>query len=291
MNSNRRLPLGKALRWIGLSALCINSVCYLALQGYFLWRDQKQRFNQSVISAIVQTGPQKEALKTDYLAQLLSLSKDRPQKIEEVDLKEAQKKLLASPVIKEAELKALDWGTLYINYTVRQPIAILADFENRALDEEQVLFPLVPFFSPKNLPELYLGIATAAELKSEKTELALGILKLINEPQVKPELNVRRIDVSKAFEKSYGRQEIVLLIEDEIISKVEQRQIHYFLPQYLRLSRKKYAQELGNYLKLREELLKKEENRLPLPEGNQTHVRLKYKMIDLRLEQLAFINE
>ncbi|HSX12474.1 MAG TPA: hypothetical protein VLF61_03195, partial [Rhabdochlamydiaceae bacterium] len=270
MNANRRLPLAKALSWIGLSALCINGACYLALQGYFLWRDQKQRLNQSFLSAIVQTGPQKEALKTDYLAQLLGLSKDRPQKIETFDLKEAEKKLRASPVIKEAELKALDWGTLYINYTVRQPIALLADFENRAIDEERALFPLIPFFPPKNLPELYLGIATIAELKSDKVELALNILKLINEPQAKPELNVRRIDVSKAFEKSCGRQEVVLLIEDEIISKFEQRQIHYFLPQYLRLSRKNYAQELGNYLKLREELLKKEEQRLVVPEGNQT---------------------
>ncbi|HSX04189.1 MAG TPA: hypothetical protein VLG76_05615 [Rhabdochlamydiaceae bacterium] len=295
MKSRRPLPLSKALRWIGYSVLLVNGLSFLLLQGYFLWRDQKKKFKHACISTIVQTGPQKEALKTDYLVQLLDLSKDRPKKIKDFDFKKAQKKLLSSPVIKEAEIKTLDLGTLYIDYTVRTPIALLYDFENRALDEERAVFPLIPFFSPKNLPELYLGISASdikgAILDGPKVELALKLLKLINEPFIKDQLSVRRIDLSKAFEKSYGRREIVIQVEDEIISKEGQRQVHYFLPQYLRLSTKNYPQELSNYLKLREELLKNEEGKLTLPAQDQTVVRLKCKIIDLRLEQLAFINE
>lgn len=287
----KRLPLSKALSWIGLSVIGVNGLCYLLLQSYFIWRDQKLKFKQSYINTIVQTGPQKEALTTDYLAQLLGLSSDRLQKINDFDLKEGKKKLLNSPVIKEAEVRTFDLGSVYVDYSMRQPIALLYDFENRAIDEERIVFPLIPFFSPKNLPELYLGVSTTHIKEDPKAALALDILKLINESSIKDQLNIRLIDVSKAFERSYGQQEIVILIEDEIISKIEQRQIHYYLPQYLRLSRKNYAQELSNYLKLREELLKKEEGRLTLPEGDQTAVRLKCKIIDLRLEQLAFINE
>lgn len=286
---DKPLPLIKALYWIALSILLVNGSSYLLLQGYFLWRTQKQAFQQAYIHTIVQTGPQKEALKTDYLVQLLDLSQSYPQKIQDFDFKKAKEKLLSSPVIKEVEIKTLDLGTLYIDYSIRQPIGLFYDFENRAIDEQWNVFPLVPFFSPKNLPEVYLGTSTPCVKQTPKAELALNLLKLMEESKQK--LNIRRIDVSKAFEKSYGRQEIVLLLEDEIIAKTGQQKIHYFLPQYLRLSRNNYAQALGNYLKLREELLKKEEEKLPAFEGGQTAIRLKCKIIDLRLEQLAFINE
>lgn len=239
-SSSKRIPLGRALCWIGLSVIGVNGACYLLLQGYFLWRDQKQKFKHSYLSTIVQTGPQKEALKTDYLVQLLDLSLDRPRKMKDFDLKEGEQKLLSSPVIKEAELKTLDLGTLYIDYSIRQPIALLYDFENRAIDEECAVFPLIPFFSPKNLPEIYLGVSNTKIKGDPKVDLALDILKLVTDPSVKDQLNVRRIDVSKAFEKSFGRQEIVVLVEDELISIFETGQIHYFLPQYLRLSRKNY---------------------------------------------------
>jgi hypothetical protein len=57
----------------------------------------------------------------------------------------------------------------------------------------------------------------------------------------------------------------------------------------LRLSTKNYAQELGNYLKLREVLLAEEQKTLSLLESSESTVRLKEKILDFRLQQLAFI--
>lgn len=293
MSINKKLSIHRALTWIGLSVAIVNGFAYLTIQGYFYWKEEKKQPLFSAVTTIIQTGPQKEALKTDYLAQLVGLSKNRPHLMKESDLKNARERLLTSPVIKEAELKVLNSGVLYIDYTVRQPIALLYDFENMAIDEDKTLFPLNPFFSPKNLPEIYLGLGSTGHksLEGAKVELAFAVLKLINEPSVKDFVNLRRIDVSKAFERSYGRQEIVLIVEDEMISKIGEQEVHYYLPQYLRLSRKKYAQELGNYLQLREELLKKEEEKLKLPVAGETSIVLNPKIIDLRLAQLAFIDE
>lgn len=287
-----KLSLFRALSIIGISIIIVNGGAYLGIKTYFIWKLKKNSFEEISIQTIVQTGPQKEALPTDYLAELLDLSQNHPQKIRDFDLKKAEQKLCASPVIKEAEVKILKAGGLYIDYRVRVPIALLYDFENVAIDEDKCIFPLIPFFPPKNLPEIYLGISISEmkrQLQGDKIQLALDILKLVGEPIVKDFIRLRRIDVSKAFESSYGQQEVVLILEDEIISKTEMHEVHYFLPQYLRLTRKNYAQELGNYLKLREDLLRKEESKLELPKTNETIVRLNPKIIDLRLDQLAFI--
>jgi hypothetical protein len=74
-------------------------------------------------------------------------------------------------------------------------------------------------------------------------------------------LQVKRLDVSKAFLPSLGRREVVLILEEQGFTKS------------LRLTPKNVAQELGNYLELRSKL----------PAVPQ--------IIDLRIPQLAFIQE
>lgn len=207
---------------------------------------------------VVQTGPQKEALKTSYLAEVIQLSADRPLLARRFDTIFAQQRLKASPVIKQAHVKVIKPDTVYIDYTVRQPIAALFDFENVALDEDGVPFPIVPFFTPKKLPEIILGVKTFAwntPLKDEKTQAALHLLKMMLDQS----LNVLRIDMTTSNALSLGKREIVVIVEENGFSK------------YLRLTPKNLTQELGNYLELRK----------TLPAETQ--------VIDLRIPQLAFI--
>jgi hypothetical protein len=209
---------------------------------------------------IVQTGPQKEALKTPFLAELIDLSADRPVLAKQFDPILARRRLRASPVIKDATVQVIKPDTVYIDYTVRQPIAALFEFDNVALDDEGTPFPIVPFFSPKKLPELVLDVKTMTwgiPLKNEKTELALSLLKLLH----KESLHVLKLDVTAAFAPSLGKREIVVTLQENGFSK------------YLRLTPKNYAQELGNYLELRK----------TLPPETQ--------VIDLRIPQLAFIDK
>ncbi len=285
----------RSLLWIFCSAVAINGLAYAGIQGYLFWQKLRNTDYKIPIKAIIQTGPQKEALKTAYLAEILGLSDDCFVLSANFDTKEATRKLLDSPVIREAEVRIKEPGILYIDYTTRQPLAFLLDFENVALDGQGYPFPLAPFFSPKKLPEVYLGIEKNIEwnrpITGPKMALAFDLLKILNGPIVGDLFNVKRIDVSHAFEESYGRREIVLFTQDEIYTTHGEKEVQFIIPRILRLSSKHYAQGLSDYLTLRERLLVKEKQDLQLPEGEQTQVVCPQKSIDLRISQLAFIDE
>ncbi len=251
-----KLSLVHALAWIIGSLLFIPGAVY---KGVSTFGGSHHKIDY--LCRIIQTGPQKEALRTPYLAEVIELSADKPVIVQQFDPMLAQKKLRLSPVIKSAFVKMIKPDAVYIDYTVRQPIAWLYDFENIALDDEGVPFPIIPFFSPKKLPEIVLGLTTKPiiwghPLKDEKTSLALTLLKMMQEKS----LNVLRVDIASSFAPSLGQREVVVILEESGYSK------------FLRLTPKNFAQELGNYLELRK----------TLPPETQ--------IIDLRIPQLAFID-
>lgn len=248
----RQLPLLHALAWIIGSLLVIPGGVYKSVRAFGLKRATAANY----LCRIVQTGPQKEALKTPYLAELICLSADRPVMFHQFDPILAQKRLSLSPVIKEAQVKIIKPDTVYIDYTVRQPVAWLYDFDNVALDEEGVPFPIVPFFSPKKLPEIYLGVKRFAwNQPLNSSQLALKLLKTL----LKLSLRVQRIDMTCADATSLGQREVVVILEESGFSK------------FLRMTPKNFSHEIGNYLELRK----------TLP--------LEPQVIDLRIPQLAFI--
>lgn len=246
------------------------------------------------IRAIIQTGPVKEALQTSYLAELLELSLDPPCFTSQINLQTARQKLRASPVIVDAEVKIQEEGILYIDYTTRKPVALLYDYENIALDRSGCPFPLAPFYSPKKLPYVYLGLTDPLRwntpLPEKKMELVFSLLDILSGPMICDLFEVERIDVSKAFERSLGSEEIVLLIQDRLTRSSGTKEISYLFPRILRLSTKNYPQELANYLKLREHLLEKEQTRLRLPCEGEKSVCHPHTVIDFRISQLALID-
>lgn len=277
----------------------------LSLGSYALWKkSRKARMEGSRyrIAAIVQTGPEKEALKTGYLAELLDLSVDRPVSLYAFDVKEGKKKLEACPLIASASLRRIDPGTLYIDYTVRKPIARLGDYENVALDKNGYLFPLIPFFSPKNLPEIYLGLPPFSgekdeqgreggrwqtPLQSRHLHLALEILRALDGAPWQEGMRVKRVDVSNALAPSYGQREIVLITEDEVLS-VGGKTVCLF-PKLLRLPAKNYAEQLSNFLSLRRSMLDDYKQQIAKIYFTEPVVEFAPRIVDLRLSKLAFI--
>src|SRR5476649_1222257 len=137
------MKLVQSLTWIVGSALFITGGTHKGLQYY----RNKQIPAQTYLCRIVQTGPQREALKTTYLAELMRISADCPVTTASFNPVFAQKRLISCPLIKEAKVKIAAPDTIYVDYTVRQPVAWLYDFDNIALDEEGYPFPVSPFFS------------------------------------------------------------------------------------------------------------------------------------------------
>ncbi len=291
------LPLWQSLAWIIASIFFVTGPSYLGFKWTLEKRREALRNPQFAIRWIIQTGPQRQALTTECLAEILQLSADHPESSKNFDLKRAEQRLETCPLIASSQCKVVAPDAVFVDYTVRQPIAFLEDFENVAIDKEGYPFPFAPFFSPKNLPSLYLGVHDAA-VEGERPQVqwntplfgksfALGdaLLKIVTAPEYRDQFHVRRIDVSNAFAESYGTRAIVLLTEDFLI----QGQTHYILPRILRLSTKNYAQELANYLQLRTEWLERERQSLPRSSLEKGEITLKEKIIDLRIEQLAFV--
>lgn len=274
-----QLSLVAALAWIVSSTLLISGSAYTGFKAYLAHQRYQEYSVEGQIRAIVQTGPQKEALRTDYLAELIEVSLDRPAPLVFFDCNAAEQKLRASPVIKEAFVKPLPPSTLQIDYVACRPCAWLYDYENAAIDEEGRFFPVYPFFTPPNLPEIFLGLFQNKERvppfwgtleKDKHLTLALKVLQLVEGTKISGGFHLKRIDVSEAFASHYGSREIVVIWDDEVGGKSHRR--------FLRLSTKNYPQELGNYLTLREGLLEKEKGE---PSSQ--------KVIDLRLPNLGFI--
>jgi len=212
------------------------------------------------IRRIIQTGPQKQALKTSYLAELLDLSSDRHVPLELFSIQDGTKMLLESRVVKQARIERRKPDTLYIDYSVREPLCILLDFENTAIDDEGKLFPLTPFFSPKNLPELYFNI-DAPSVPEEKLEMAFDLLSVFANLREQP-FRLKRIDLSLLDEESLGRRELVIQLQ------YPGEYLHT-----LRFNPLTVNQQLANYVGLIPDLEKKN------------------LIVDLRLDDQAFLSE
>lgn len=294
-------PIRKALFVLAGSVL-VNLL--LSIGAYWIYKDWKLKKRQDDrynIVAIVQTGPEKEALKTVYLAELLGLSIDAPKNLYAFQLHEAAKALLSSPLIASAKVKRIAPATIYVDYEVRKPIAWLADYSNTAVDKEGYLFPVLPFFPPQEIPEIYLGLPpfnAAADsfgreggrwrtaLHSRYLNLAFDLLQTFEGSPWKEGLRIKRIDVSNAFAPSLGRREIVLFTEEEICIKREEKEVPFFFTKILRLAPKDYAQQLQNFFALRRTMLEDYRKQLAkVEEGTKFSPRI----IDLRVPQLAFV--
>lgn len=269
------IPLKQAIRWIIFSVFIVSgsAAMFFSYYQYIKWR-QKQDETYRIV-AIIQTTPNPETLKTSYLAELFNLSYDQPTNLYAFSAKDAQKKLLLNPIVKWAKVKKIRPGTIHVDYEMREPVAFLSDLNNTAIDSTATPFPMAPFFTPKKLPEIYLGnyssdgekaaIEWGKEIQSKKMQMALGLLNLLNEKIGKEELTIKRIDVSKTDAPSLGRRQAVVILE-------EKKSVYT-----LRLNAEKTEEGVEKFLVLRRNCQNFEN------EGNF--------VIDLRLEQLACVKK
>jgi hypothetical protein len=280
--TSKKLPLPLAVAWIVGSTF----VCSGTIYSLHKWlRGSCSHRQETFVTKIIQTCPQRDRLSSLYLESILGLSQDHPITAKELNIKHLQAKLLELPMIKKAHLELLAKDTIYIDYLLREPIAKVYDFENIACDEEGYLFPLAPFYSPKALPEIYFGALLSKDpgfftpLPTEPFTLALTIIKSLDPIAKQDNFRIQRVDVSSAFCESLGRQEIIMDIQEMKLGFQEDITSKYI--HRLRLSPKDYPKQLGNYLNLHKELTTMPQDPLEDP--------TELKVIDLRIEGMAYI--
>ncbi len=216
---------------VALSTFCLSGGA-TAIYLFYRYTDHLHTTNEtSVIYAVVQTAAQYAPLQTSYLSEVLELSDDHPVNFSRFNLDEAHERLMATHMIREALIKKIKPGILYVDYQIRQPIAYLADYTNTAIDEEGTLFPYLPFHPPRHLPQVYLGAHAPPNPWGERMHpKQLAFVSAILE-RFDPG-RVERIDLSQSEALSAGTRQIVLVLKNGPI---------------VRLTPKKYAQELTHY--------------------------------------------
>lgn len=268
---NRIIPLKIALAWIFLSLFIISGSGAAGLYYYKSIKRQKEsdpRYNISLISQRCLNSP--EPLDNGCLAELLELSVDRPANLYRFNVQEGKDRLLKHPLIKRAEIKKNKPCGLFIDYSMRLPIAFLGDLKNGAIDDEGTVIPYSPYFLKRKLPLVFAGNLDDAKwgepLPLPKSELVLGVFQTLARYSRCGKGVVRLIDISKAFALSYGQRQIVVAIKhgDGAV-------------RWLRLSTKYYRQELAGYFSM------------------APHITLekygKSVLIELRVPNLAFVRE
>ena len=289
----QRLSLKAALSWVLLSTLLVSGCAGGALWYYHYLQHLRFQDPRYQIVAIWQTSTDQEALKTTYLAELMHLSLDRPTNLYRFHAKEAQKNLMKSPVIQHATVRKIKPGMVAVTYKMRQPVGFLKDFTNAAVDEQGVIFPFKPFFTPKRLPEIYLGVQEGkldsvldwgmslqnSEERAERWSLAKQVLQSVQTAVPQREWAVQRVDVSLAFSGSEGQRQIVVVLEQQGLVAEE----NLLIVHMLRLPVEEYRQGIAKYLRLRKHWEQQEALAQEQKKGSL--------IIDLRLEQLAFLQK
>lgn len=263
----------KSLTNLKCVAVIVGSLFLTSAFGFTIFRGYRHLCLKKLtdkgyfIDTIVQTGPEKGAFLTVFLSQVLDLSIDKPQNFFLFDEKKAAQKLLSIPMIQSATVRKERPNRVYIDYSIRQPIAKIGDFTNIAIDLEKKLFPLTPFYSPKRLPEFYLGIKEyKQELSGKEIDLAFSVFAAVAKVHFEREVFIEQIDVSNAFSSSYGKREIVVVLGEEK-TKI-----------YLRLSPRGYLSEINNYLSMNKQLQTCSNSNID-------------QVVDLRISKLAYVEE
>jgi cell division septal protein FtsQ len=294
------LPLKKAFLSIFYSIIIVLAIGSVTLFMYLKVLENRKVDASYNIDVIVQTGPKKEALSSAYLAELMNLAGDEKTNLYKFNTAKARKALIASPLIKKASVKKIFPNTVFVDYTARLPMALLYDYPNTAIDDEGYVFPISPFFTPKKLPEIYLGLmpfgfkddefgAKGASwnepVKGDEVRLAYSIIALFN---MITDVELLRVDVSNAFSDSWGRREVVLVINDRELYMQDDKLVTLVFPRILRLSTQNYEEDLKKYSLIKDTLKVSSIEKVDLKNAKNI-VKLPGLIVDLRIQDLAYV--
>jgi cell division septal protein FtsQ len=268
---NRKLAFHQSLKWIFWSVVLVSGG---AFGGVLLWhlKQEKSEEKKYGITQLIQSGSQKEGLPSTYLEHLLNLEKEATY-IARSDLQAMQDLLLAQPWIKKAYVTLQIPDTLHIEYTMREAIFLLEDSSGYGVDEEGVYFPLEPFCSYQNLPQVFLGLANQnwEETKDVfllRVEWAKKLVEALN--QKSPSWRVLRLNLSDLYFDHRPVSEAVI----ELKNRAQGQSL------LLRIPGSQWKEALSRWCRL-------EDSHLLFSSPNNEENRA--LAIDLRIPELAYV--
>ncbi len=241
-----KISLRLAFTYIGLSILIFCGIPFLYVRAGEKRQQMSHNSAAYEIQYLAQTGPVKEALKTAHLEELLQLSSDNPHNLFAYSLTDGENLLMQSVLFEKVKLIREPENTLLVDYVARDPVAYLSDYLNLVIDNNGVVFPLLPYYTPKVLPKVYLGIQIepfeSGQLEDSKWDVAKEILRFFQSIKNK-DLKLEKIDTSLIRAQSLGKREIIVVVHETFGEKQYQH--------FLRLNSDDYIQGIEHYLTLK----------------------------------------
>jgi hypothetical protein len=249
---------------IVVGSIVVTLLLFFSLYELFSHLKEKrlrdERYN---IVAIVTRSKTSERIPSQIFAEILGLSADAPTNLFAFQPKRAAALLKSYGAFRKVRCRIAKPGVVIVEYELRKPYVKVRDFENRALDcSGEHLFPLFPFYTPKKLPELFLG-----DFQKKNIEKALEVFEEAKK-SIDPSFTIAACDASGLLSNS-AKGEIILTLE-----KGEASPERFFL----RLSDKHYKEDLLHFNELLPLISNRQDN-----EGNKVHI------VDLRLPQIALV--
>lgn len=249
------------MRFILLSILIVN---LLAGTGLYIYRHSlEKRLRVRTVKQVLKRG--QGELPPGFLAEALDLSQDKPTPWDRFSAKEAEKKLMSYPFFRKVKVRKIEPNAVFVDYVLRTPVARVANYTNRVIDEEGAVFPLEPYYSPKRLPAIRFG-------DKEDSELGFSLMQELKGSRL------LLIDLSDAHSDALGRRKIVVVLEEMLFKEggvVRQ-------PVLLQLSADDPFDSLARWQKIRSLVIDNKDVKIS---GKN-----KGLIIDLRLPHLGYIH-
>lgn len=270
------LPLRKAFLWIFIFTLLVSGSSGAGLWVYRSFKRAAAADGKYTVTTLILKTDDQPPLDGSYFAEFLDLSADRPVHLTSYNIKNATRKLLASPCIKSATIERSLPNALSITYAKRKPVAELVEFPKTLVDDECIAIPSQPFFCEQKFPEIVLGdggnqVFWGQPVSGGHMEFAMAVLKGVEADCNRVGFELKRVDVSRTQAASAGQRELLLVVEGFLASTGP-------MTYYLRLSTDHYEKDLQNFFRLQSYLCRHKE------EISSSHV-----VVDLRVPQLAFL--
>lgn len=228
MTQNR--PLQKIMI-IGLSCCFISLPAYLFLFG-------KKTQTSTRLTTLIQKTPTIQTLSPRFFSNYLGLNPcGKNIDIRKLDITKINKKLKQFPIFKNIHAEFTKDKELLLSYHLRNPCYLLKDYSNCAIDEEGYVIPLNPYYSPKKLPYLYIGIAELSWSQSYHIDLAHQVVDFFINHKI-DQLSIAMIDLSRMRSNIKSHHEVIVTVE--FLDKVH----------YLRLNPANIEKALTRYVSL-----------------------------------------
>ncbi len=204
------MPIHKTSSFYSWSLIGL-SLCVICLPAYLLLFGKKET-SPVFLKTIVQKTTTIESLSPRFFSDYLGLSpKGRSLQIQNLDIKKIQNKLTEFPIFEKVQSEFTPQGELLVSYELRRPAFLLHDFSNCGIDNLGFFIPMAPYYSPKKLTSIFLGIHHLEWNKAYNIKEALEILNFFS-PYQSDDFNIKLIDLSHVKESIPARREIIVTI-------------------------------------------------------------------------------